>query len=298
MKSMENSSPVVIINCVINVPLMLIAIIGNALVLASILRTPSLLSVPSTVFLCNLAITDLLVGLALQPVHISSELQQPVSTLLTNTRDGIAFSLCGVSLLTMTAISFDRHLILRYHMNYPQMMTTKLAIGVSASLWLISFLLSWLSIWKRSMSYLYIGVCMPICFVISSVSYIKVYLIVRHHQIQIQAQQQAVNSFNASLNTQGNRNLVASKKLAVNSFIYYFFIILCYLPFLLYLLLRGTAVIGFDRNWFLVVSTVVFFNSSINPFLYCWRNHEIRTSVGKVVRMMVCRQTEEATLAN
>lgn len=64
---------VVIINCALNVPFMLIAIIGNTLVLSSIWKTPSLRS-PSTVFLSSLAVSDLLVGLVVQPLYIANEL--------------------------------------------------------------------------------------------------------------------------------------------------------------------------------------------------------------------------------
>ena len=45
---------VIIINCVLNAPLLLISIMGNLLVFVSILRTPSLRS-PSITLLCSLA---------------------------------------------------------------------------------------------------------------------------------------------------------------------------------------------------------------------------------------------------
>ncbi|KAL9958759.1 hypothetical protein ACROYT_G035817, partial [Oculina patagonica] len=72
----KNSSmpeTIVIINCVINAPLMLTSIIGNTLVLAAILRTPSLRS-PSIMFLSSLAVSDLLVGFFVQPLYIASGL--------------------------------------------------------------------------------------------------------------------------------------------------------------------------------------------------------------------------------
>lgn len=65
---MENENSglenIVIINCVLNVPLMILAIIGNTLVLVAILRAYSLLP-PSITLLCSLAMSDLLVGLVL-----------------------------------------------------------------------------------------------------------------------------------------------------------------------------------------------------------------------------------------
>lgn len=110
----------VIINCVLNAPLMLMSITGNSLVLAAILRTPTLHS-PSIMFLCSLAVSDLLVGLVIQPLYIAYELTkfsflyQPMTTM--------AVTGVGVSLSTITAISVDRFLALQYLMRYPNVMT-------------------------------------------------------------------------------------------------------------------------------------------------------------------------------
>jgi len=104
---------IIVIICVVNAPLMLISIIGNSLVMAAMLRTPSLRS-PSIVFLGVLAVSDLLVGLAVQPVFIATlfnfgdSLLQPYNML--------ASSFYGVSLCTMPAISVDRFLALCYQM--------------------------------------------------------------------------------------------------------------------------------------------------------------------------------------
>ena len=125
---MDNTSSletVVVINCILNAPLMLTSITGNALVLAAILRTPSLRSVPSTIFLCSLAITDFLVGLVVQPVYIAIELRHLTGEFIFKAIVSMSTSLCGVSLATITAISVDRLLALHYHMTYPNLMTTK-----------------------------------------------------------------------------------------------------------------------------------------------------------------------------
>ena len=298
----SNLETIAIINCVVNVPLMLIAIIANALVLFAILRTSSLRSVPSTVFICSLAIiTDLLVGLALQPIYIASEFQHSSGSLLLKTREFMANLLCGVSLSTMTAISVDRCLALRCHVLYPNLMTTKRALYSCASLCFVSMFLSCLSIWRKHVGvFIVTGLCIVICFVISFAAYIEIYVIVRHHEIQIHTQHQAVNSFCPSPDTPNNHNMAISKKSAINTFIYFICMIFCYSPYLIYLLLRITLVISFERNWLtFVIATVVFLNSSINPFLYCWRNREIRTSVVKIVRKMnsveVNRQWKQLT---
>ena len=72
----DNCSPetIIIISCVLNAPLMLISILGNALVLAAIIRTPSIRSTPHMIMLCSLAVSDFLVGLIAQPVYIAHQL--------------------------------------------------------------------------------------------------------------------------------------------------------------------------------------------------------------------------------
>ena len=292
MNNSSNFETIVVINCILNAPLMLTSITGNALVLATILRTPSLRSVPSTIFLCSLAITDFLVGLVVQPVYIASELQYSAGGPLSKVEALISTSLCGVSLATITAISVDRLLALHYHMTYPNLMTTKRAMYASASLWFLSVLLACLRVaWKSEVLFIFEGVYITICFVLSSASYIKIYFIVRHHQIQIHAHQQAVNSFNISVNIPDSNNMIISKKRALKTFIYSICMICCYLPYLSYALLRNTSVIGDEENWSFA-ETVVFLNSSVNPFLYCWCNREIRTSTVRLVRKMMCKQTE------
>ena len=70
----DNSTPetLIIINCVLNTPLMLISILGNALVLAATIRKPSIRSTPHMIMLCSLAVSDLFVGLIAQPIFIVS----------------------------------------------------------------------------------------------------------------------------------------------------------------------------------------------------------------------------------
>ena len=249
---------------------MLIAIIGNFLVLAAILRTPSLSS-PSTVYLCSLAVSDLLVGLVVQPVYIPSALQLSFSTV--DAYNILTVSACGVSLFTMATISIDRFPALHYHIRYLDLMTTKRAIYISATLWLICALLSCSYFLSQRVFFLAISVGIAIC--------LRNYGIVHHHQLQIQAQQQAVES------TEHNLNMVRSKKSAINTFIYFVCIILCYTPRFISTLV---SVVLFENELIAVrtlTTTLVFLNSTINPFLYCWR-----VAVLKTLRKVLCKHTE------
>ena len=98
---------IVIINSVLNGPLMITSIIGNAMVLAAILRTPSLRS-PSLTLLCGLAVSDFLVGILVQPLYIATEITKVRIHPTFRMSEIIQFLLCGVSLCTVTSISLDR----------------------------------------------------------------------------------------------------------------------------------------------------------------------------------------------
>ena len=285
----DNFTPetVTIINCVLNAPLMLISILGNALVLAAIIRTPSIRSTPYMIMLCSLAVSDFLVGLIGQPVYITQQ--------LTDDR-GLAYhvwrllgsSLCVVTLLAITAIAVDRYLSLHYHMGYATLVTKSRVKYVLIVIWLISFLVSVFDVWNERIYQLSVGSIIAISLVISTLSYIRIYLIVRRHQLHINAQQQAVQNFNAG----NNLNIARLKRSAMNTFVFYIALIMCYFPMYLLLTLHGLSYV-FWQTESEFATTLVLSNSCINPFLYCWRLRELRTAVVKTARKMLCKETEQ-----
>ncbi|CAH3030939.1 unnamed protein product [Porites evermanni] len=215
-----------IINSALNVPLMLTSVIANTVVLVAILSTPSLRSSSTIVFLCSLALSDLLVG-------------------ATNI---FATFLGGVSLFTSTAISVDRYLALRHHMRYPILVTTKRAIYTSTSLWIFCIL---------------------------------IFSFVLKHRLQIKSQQQNAERFNAEHHVQMKR-LVKS---VINTFLFFICMIACYTPVLISSVLDAVSSEPISRSWILA-DTLAYMNSSINPFLYCWRLRDLRRAFIKTLRKL------------
>ncbi|XP_078344540.1 histamine H2 receptor-like [Oculina patagonica] len=284
----DNSTPgtIVITNCVLNAPLMLISILGNALVLAAIKRTPSIRST-SVIMLCSLAVSDIFVGFLVQPLYIAKELTK--KTLLQNLTVKMGYPVCAASILTITAITVDRFLALHYHMRYVTLVTKSRVLYTLVFVWLISFLVSSFHFWNNRVHSFLSGVVIIICLTISTFSYIIIYRIVRRHQLQIHAQQQAVQSSNA----ENNLNMVRLKRSAMNTFTFYIALIICYFPMFIILSLHGISNKDWQTEWEFA-HTAVFMNSSINPFLYCWRLRELRAAVVKTAKQMLCKQTEES----
>ena len=285
-ESEDNSTPeiIIIINCVLNAPLMLISILGNALVLAAIIRTPSIRST-HMIMLCSLAVSDFLVGLVAQPIYIAEQLRK--NRMVNKVSKLTGPSLCIVSLMTITAITVDRFLALHYHMRYATLVTESRVKYTLITIWLISFLVSGFQFWSES-SHFASGIVIIICLIICSYSYIRIYRIVRRHQLQIRAQQQALESSTAKYNL----NTARLKRSALNSFVFYIALIICYLPIYVLSILHGLSIKDWQTEWYFA-HTAVFMNSSINPILYCWRLRELRTAVVKTARQMLCKETDE-----
>ena len=280
---------VVLANCILNAPLMLLSIIGNALLLVAIIRTPSIRS-PSVIFLCSLAVSDLLVGLVVQPAYIAEQIVRTVSA-LQEAVTAMGFAGCGVSLWTMTAITVDRFLALHYHLQYPNLMTTSRAIYTIITIWCIITLFSFSILWSLSVYYFFATFCITICLLVCLVCFIKIYRIARRHQLQIHVQQQVVEN---STDTH-KQQIRQSTKSAKNIFIYFLTMILCYSPFSIVVIISGFTSLDLQVIRTFPV-TVAFMNSSINPFLYCWRMTELRTAVFKTAKLFSCRQTDERVL--
>ena len=283
-EDLAKNGPMVIINCFLNVPLILTAILGNALVLTAILTTPSLRS-HSMIMLCNLAIADFLVGVITQPFYIVKELTE--NRLLGILWDTVAYSFCGVSLLIITTISVDRFLALHYHMRYSTIVTILRVRYMIALVWFINFLSSVVYFSNDFIYHFVIAVITGICLIVSTFSYVGIYRIVCRHRLQIHAQQEAVQCSSA----EDDLNYVRMKQSALNTFIFYIILVICYLPMYILLTLHGLSQKPWPTEWNFA-TTLVFANSSINPLLFCWRLRELRKAAMKTARRIVCLQSE------
>ena len=277
---------VAVVNCIINAVLMLTSITGNSLVVVSILKTPSLCS-PSTVLLFGLAVSDLLVGLVAQPFYIAKELTDDL--FIKRACYFFLFNFCGVSLWTMTVISLDRFAALRYHMRYTTLVTSTRVSYALVTMWSIIFLSFCIYFWNKPAYFVLAGCFIVTCLFLASFSYIRIFRIVYRHKIQIHAQQQAVRSF-------GNTsyiNLMRLRKSAMNTFIFYMFLLLFYIPAFILMFLYG--ILQYWPEWWNIstCTSIFFMNSSINPILYCWRLKELRVAVLKTARKLLRLRTNQ-----
>ena len=280
-----HAKPFVVVNCALNAPLMLVSILGNTLVLAAIMRTPSIRS-PSMIMLGSLATTDFLVGLIAQPLFIADEFIMK-NHVLNAVSSMIGFALCGISLITITAISMDRFIALQFHMRYATLVTNSRVICSIVAAWLIILIYVGLRLWDKVLTYLLSAILIGVCLAISTLCYIKIYQIVQRHRLQIRSQEQATKSHIIQNRTEKMR----LKQSALNTFVFYIFMIACYFPAYIFLFLFGISYSTWKTEW-TISSTVAFMNSSLNPILFCWRIRQLRVAAVKTARDMLCTTTD------
>ena len=219
-----HAKPFVVVNCALNAPLMLVSILGNTLILAAIIRTPSIRS-PSMIMLCSLAATDLLVGLIAQPLFIADELIMK-NHVLNAVSAMIGFALSGFSLTIITAISMDRFIALQYHLRYATLVTNSRVIYSIVAVWLIILIYSGLRLWDNVLFHLLSAIFTGVYLAISTLCYIKIYQIVRRHKLQIRSQEQATKSHII----QNRIEKMRLKQSALNTFVFCISMIACYFP--------------------------------------------------------------------
>ena len=75
-------------------------------------------------------------------------------------------------------------------------------------------------------------------------------------------------------------NIVQYKKVVSSIFWLQLTLVACYAPFIIVSLLRHTVLSGTTiQSLWLFTATLVYSNSSLNPFLYCWKIREVRMAV-------------------
>ena len=272
----------------VNILLSITAILGNSLIVIA-LHKESSLHPPSKLLYRCLATTDLLVGLVNQPFYAAYWMSVVYEhwSFCRYVRDAIVISsyvLCGVSLMTTTAISVDRLLAMLLGLRYKEIVTLRRTYIILTIIWvgcLVAGLFSYLNyrigLWYRI-------IIIPSALVISVASYTKIFRALRHHQAQIQDHvQQQPNQPNAL-------NMARYRKAVYNAIWVQLALVVCYVPQFTVKIVIFLSTKRFS-NFFLIygmATVLIFFNSSLNPFLYCWKISEVRRAVKQTIRHAIC----------
>ena len=275
-----------IANCAINVLLSYTAITLNTITILALRKTS--LSSPLKTLLLSLAVSDLGVGLLVQPLYVASFVMESEGNsaasynFVIKSYDMIVVFLCVASFLGVTALSVDRFLAIHLHLRYQAIVTHKRVVASVVSIWVLSAVISQTALRIRQVTFLMFGTISVICLISSAFFYYKIYVTVQRHANQIQVLQLQPR--------QGDNEMVEYnarlKKAAIGTFYVYLLFLICNLPNTLFFLIPSNLVHqSADLGTILsLADTLVFLNSSLNPLIYCWKMRHIRQAIMEMLR--------------
>ena len=269
----------------LNILLAITATLGNTLIFLALGRR-SCLHGPSRLLIRCLTITDLCVGLISQPLaalhavsiltlHLPIYLFTVVSSYVTSA------VLSGVSLFVLTFISIDRLLALSLGVRYRQTVTTKRVRIFVVIIWAVNIANA--TIRFLGHTFIFYVACLAgilFCVVVSTFCYVKICRTLRVQRKKVWA---TVSEGRQPANERSQLHVERYKKTVSSALWVHFTLLACYLPYSIVAALK--AITG---DTFAVAegftATLVFFNSSVNPVLYCWRMREVRQAVKETIR--------------
>ena len=273
---------------VLNSVLAVTATLGNAVILAALKKVSSI-HPPSKILLRSLALTDFFVGIIVEPLFViflmtakyqNLNLCYPVIGIDVYT----GLPLFYVSLFTVTTISVDRLLALLLGIRYRQVVTFRRILAIVICFWTLSFAIVTFIFSKGYLVRYFGAIAVPLCLVVSTCSYAKIYLKLLQHQAQIQEHvHQGQPNGHAPLNIARYRKTVCSSLWVQCSFI------TCYLPFgVVTFLMTSEGLLPPLLVAWAYSSTLLFFNSTLNPILYFWKIGEVRRAAFDIIKQISC----------
>ena len=275
----------------LDICLSIAASLGNTLIIIALQKVSSIHS-PTKLLFQNQAVTDLCVGLLVQPLHASTIIMAFTARVDPNTEyyvvkayQVVNFIASGASLISPTAISIDRLLALRLGLRYRHIVTLKRARVVVCCIWLTGL--------KGALLYLTLGERITQCMVVvvlivcggtANFCYTRIFYRLRRHQARVHDQQGQSNGTGIQLNIKKYKNTVSSMVWVQ------FVLVLTLVPFIIVVVI--IQINGANKDSLLLITatvTVLYSNSSLNPFLYCWKISEVRKAVKDIVRNFCCR---------
>jgi len=267
-----------------NIFLCITACLGNTLILVSLHKVSSIYPPTKSFFRC-LAVTDLSVGVIVQPLHatliMSPLIKMDVKEvfMIDLARDAFSWIFCGVSILTSTAISVDRLLALLLGLRYRHVVTLRRVRAAIICFWFAGVSLGSIRISRSDIALKVASTLVPLALVISMFCYTRIFFKLRHQQVQVRQGQ-------ANEGREIPVNMARYKKSVSSTLWVQLALVACYAPWSITVVLYVNG-IGKYEVW-LVTETLVFSNSSLNPILYCWRIRAVRQAVKDTMRQLYC----------
>ena len=263
----------------------------NAVFILGILFKQNLRGKKSTVLTGYLAVTDLVVGVIVQPIFLASVLCR-----ITGRCNGCAVDSARVYLLRVscksplvhvTLVAWERYMAIKHALQYKLVVTTKRLLAGTIAAWLTSVASICITFFHVTLSKLLTTIGFLISIAVTVYFYIAIYLESRRHRREIQA------------NNPRETNLLREKnfKAAKTTAIIFGCLLICNGPSFSAIIIDKFIVPFNQPNapvWACIfpwMSTFIMLNSLCNPCIYGWRVKEFRDVIASVFQIFKCCST-------
>ena len=269
----------------LNIFLSITAAASNVLILIA-LKNVSSIHPPTRLFFRCLAVTDLCVGLIVQPLYATYVMSRVIKMNVTvlyyvfKIYGASGFILCGVSALTSTVISVDRLLALLLGLRYRHVVTLKRVCVFATCFWLMAASAELFTVWRIDIARKAASAALTLCLITSIFCCTRIQMKLRHQQAQVQN-----NVPHGQLNGEGIPLNIARYKKTVSSIMWVqLALIACYAPWGIVFLLHVNVTEHFEVG--VGAFNLVYLNSSLNPILYCLKIREVKQEVKGIIKQL------------
>ena len=271
----------------------IVATVGNAVVLV-VLKKSERLQTPSNILIASLCVSDFITGLVVTPLSGYRRLHEAFHGHPCLFRLICAYSafLClSTSIVTVGEISIDRYVAITMPFKYQRMATNTrytIIVGVSWTLLGVLSLLPFIHVITAIVFFRILFALMGTTIFVFLCTYARIHRIVLSHRQKLSSVRQSSITVNETRINQRATIMRESKK-ANTIAILTIFALLSYVPLAVMFILRGTMgdtieLVSIADPWADLFLQV---NSSINPFIYCFRTKEIRDGVLRILPEVV-----------
>ena len=266
-----------LVTAIINIIASPLAVISNSLIVIAIFSS-SRLRTPSNLFIGYLALSDFFVGLTVQPGYICFRLMEnqhrSVPCFVRVIYSNAFFVCCGVSFMTLCAVTYERLVAVRLQARYNDVFTAQRVLKFMAAIWILNIILT--SLQWAGLSHISKGIHYIVwflCLLGSVLANIRIGFTLRRHHRQLQPH------CTIPENIRKQREFKLTKNILFIVGVYLLF----NMPLLFVKMYRHTFLQDINSyNHYSWTETLAFVDSCTNPLLCYWKNRQIRQCVKKM----------------
>ena len=272
-----------LVTAIINITTSPLAVISNSLIVV-VIFTGFRLRTPSNLLIGCLALSDMLVGLTVQPAYICFRIMEnqhhSVPCFVRVIYANAFYICCGVAFMTLSAVSYERLVAVRLRARYNDVFSGNRVFKFMVAIWVLNVALTslqWAGINQISRGIHFI--LWFLCLLVSVVASMTICFVLRAHHRQLLTQSTISQSIRRERELKLTRNLL--------------FIVGIYLSLNMPVLLVSLYHQILEQeiktyNHYSWTETLAFLNSCTNPLLCFWKNRQIRQGIFAIGRRITC----------